>query len=320
MIRMRALTVALAILFAFPAAAVSDPHMSSEPIAVDIVTTDIPNFWRAFDDASRARTKAQRAKIFGEEYFLPGSDGLWGFVGGRLQSPRYVAEITAKQRADYIRVRSVTERMPSAVPKIFADFKRFKNFYPDAQFPKIYFVIGVWNSGGTSIDWVGDIIGAEVIAKMGLEVIPGLVTHETVHWNQHDPDENTLLDATLIEGSADFIAELADGHVETDAQWQFGCSHEQALWTLYQQQMLKQDDALREAWLFSDHAPLQAPPFIGYWIGYRIVQSYYDQSTDKRAAINAILHIKDSRDFLASSGYDGVKPGGTCQRVTRWGG
>jgi hypothetical protein len=297
--------------------AAPDMSVTSDVSNVRIVTSDIPNFWRAFDDASRGATDEDRATIFGREYFVPGSDGLWGFVPNRLRSPRYLAKVTKDRRADYLRVRAVTEQIPSTVPLIAADFQRLKDFYPDAVFPTLYFVIGTFNSGGTTADGIGDIMGAEKMADLGIESVPGIVTHETIHWNQHDADEATVLDYVLNEGSADFLADLADGHVETDATWQFGCAHEDALWTLLTQQAKSQDSKTITSWVFSEHSPLGAPPFIGYWVGYRIMQTYYANSTDKKAAIVNILHIKDFPTFLTSSGYPAKKP--PCRRVERWG-
>jgi hypothetical protein len=42
---------------------------------------------------------------------------------------------------------------------------------------------------------------------------------------------------------------------------------------------------------------------IGYWVGYRIVKSYYQHATDKQAAIREIIEMKDPKAFLAKSGY-----------------
>lgn len=294
------------------------PNQSSEanPNKVRIVTSDIPNYWRAFDDAAKQRSEGSRANVFGKEYFLPGSDGLWAFVGGRLRSPRYVARVAAAQRADYAAVRRATERMPSVIPAVRADFVRFKNFYPGALFPTIFFVIGTWNSGGTSVPGVGDIMGAEVLAKKGIAAVPGVVIHETIHYNQRNADENTVNDYVLNEGSADFLAELANGPVETDETWRFGCAHEDALWAQFSHDSKKRDEATINGWVFSSSAPLGAPPFIGYWLGYRIVQTYYVNATNKKSAINDILHMQDYSAFLTTSGYPQKRP--ACQRITRW--
>jgi hypothetical protein len=42
---------------------------------------------------------------------------------------------------------------------------------------------------------------------------------------------------------------------------------------------------------------------LGYWVGYRIVKSYYQHAADKRQAIRGILEMSDPKAFLARSGW-----------------
>ena len=316
MIKRMTTAVTAAALFVGLLGAVPNDASSGDPNQVRIVTSDIGNFWRAFDDASKTGDLSERTAIFGREYFLPGSDGLWGFVGGRLRSPKYVAILTAAKRAEYLAVRAATLQMASAAPGIRADFARFKDMYPAVSFPTLYFVIGAWNSGGTIAPGIGDIMGAEILAKNGIGSIPGIVTHETMHFNQRDADENTVTDYVLNEGSADFLAELVNGPVQSNETWAFGCAHEDQLWALFLQDAKKDKDDVINSWVFSDKAPLGAPAFIGYWVGYRIVQTYYDNAADKRAAVYNILHMQDYPAFLAASGYPAKRP--PCERVGQW--
>ncbi|MEO9169849.1 MAG: DUF2268 domain-containing putative Zn-dependent protease [Candidatus Baltobacteraceae bacterium] len=293
-----------------------DAATTTDPAKAVIVTSDIPNFWRAFDDASRAATQKERVEVFKREYFLPGSDGLWGFIGGRIVSPSHLAKTADEHRAEYERVRAASLTIPSQVPLIVADFRRLKAFYPGAVFPNIYFVVGALNSGGTTVDGVGDIIGVDVPLASGSRTVAPTVAHETIHYNQHDADQQTLLDSTIYEGTADFLGDLSDGGVTTAETWSFGCSHENALWDLFEKQAGAKDDGTINSWLFSDKAPLGAPPFIGYWIGYRVVQTYYENAPDKSAAIVQILHIRNFQTFLDAAGYPKKKP--PCVRIPRW--
>lgn len=45
------------------------------------------------------------------------------------------------------------------------------------------------------------------------------------------------------------------------------------------------------------------PPDLGYWIGYRIAKSYYDQAQDKQQAILDILALTDFEAFVRGSRY-----------------
>jgi uncharacterized protein YjaZ len=124
------------------------------------------------------------------------------------------------------------------------------------------------------------------------------------------------LDYRLSKAAPTSSGELADGHEAGDQTWAFGCKNEDAIWSLFSQQRGSSDHAVTDAWLYSYQAPLKAPAFIGYWVGYRIVQSYYLNAPDKRAAIAAILHMKDFDGFLDASGYPGKKP--PCKRIPAW--
>jgi hypothetical protein len=47
----------------------------------------------------------------------------------------------------------------------------------------------------------------------------------------------------------------------------------------------------------------ERPKDLGYYMGYRIAQAYYDSASDKREAIRDILAIRDAHEFLKKSGY-----------------
>jgi uncharacterized protein YjaZ len=197
--------------------------------------------------------------------------------------------------------------------------------YPSAIFPDVYFVVGALNSAGTSVDGVGLVMGSEMLSRptnmtaqmpgfntavlSTADQIPGLVAHEFTHFNQHDAYADTLLGQSIVEGSADFMAELVDAHHASLAQWTFGCNNEDALWAQFTQQMNSKDDKVIATWLFSyDPGPLGAPPFIGYWVGSRIVQTYYDSHGQSEQAISDIMHVSDYSAFLRESGYPEHRP------------
>src|SRR5690606_12174364 len=52
-----------------------------------------------------------------------------------------------------------------------------------------------------------------------------------------------------------------------------------------------------------DKTPEGWPADVGYFIGYRIAQAYYEQAADKRQALADILTATDIKSLLARSGY-----------------
>jgi uncharacterized protein YjaZ len=58
-------------------------------------------------------------------------------------------------------------------------------------------------------------------------------------------------------------------------------------------------------WLYNSTA--DKPADLGYWVGYRIMKSYYQHAADKRQAFRDIIQISDPKAFLAKSGwYPGI--------------
>ena len=58
-------------------------------------------------------------------------------------------------------------------------------------------------------------------------------------------------------------------------------------------------------WLYNQGtATGERPGDLGYFIGYRIAEAFYERTADKRLALRAIIEVGDSDMFLAQSGYD----------------
>ncbi len=63
-------------------------------------------------------------------------------------------------------------------------------------------------------------------------------------------------------------------------------------------------------WMFSHPSDPEQPVDLGYVIGARIVEAFYDKAEDKKQAVQEILSITDYESFLERSGYS-EKLGGT---------
>ena len=58
-----------------------------------------------------------------------------------------------------------------------------------------------------------------------------------------------------------------------------------------------------QPWMFTFTPDTGWPPDMGYWMGYRIDQSFYAQAKDKTAALRAMLQATDFKAYLKASGY-----------------
>jgi predicted Zn-dependent protease DUF2268 len=264
----------------------------SDPLKAEFISTDIPNFWKAFDQMESDKNPFR-------DYLEKGSVGLKDFIPNRIESPKKLLKITRKRKADYEAKRENSYQIIHQTNRIRNFYQTFKDLYEEAVFPPTYFVIGAFNSGGTSSE-NGLIIGVEKQTKT--ENIPYIVAHELIHFNQNYPgSENTLLKQSIMEGSADFIGELiSEKHINEEA-FKFGNKNEKQLCSEFVKIM---DDNKYHGWLYGSKGKEKGRPNdLGYWIGYKISKSYYNKSDIKKDAISQILNIQDFKAFLKKSGY-----------------
>src|SRR5262249_2470687 len=133
---------------------------SRDPDAAKLITSDIDNFWRAYD---RARSGID-ASILETEYFAAGTQGLKDFVKLKIGGAAALVKTINAHPKYYASCRESTLRIASMEPKIRASFYALKYLYPDAIFPDVYFVIGRMSSGGTTSER-GLLIGAEMYGR-----------------------------------------------------------------------------------------------------------------------------------------------------------
>ncbi len=282
---------------------------NKNPLNIEIITSDIDNFWSAFD-AARPDFKPES---FQKLYLDKGSKGVRGFMKNRIQSADHLAKVIRKHSLYYSSIKRSTESIAGMEKEIKNSMVKMKKIYPKATFPPVYFVIGALNSGGTT-GGGGLIIGAEMYGITSetptdnlsdwskkvlkpVEDIPHVVAHELVHFQQKY-DGGSLLKACIKEGAADFIAELISGKHINKHVHEFANPIEKELWLEFKNRMFTKDYT---GWLYSKMEG--RPNDLGYWMGYKIVKSYYDNSTDKYQAIDNIMHIRNFEKFLLQSKY-----------------
>lgn len=286
------------------------------PQDVRLVTTDIDHFWVAYAAAWRDTTQAQA--IFRREYFDKGSAGLRDYAALKIKSDADFTRRILQRPLYYNSIKQTTLAIADQKPRIMAAFRRFQEVYPAVRFQNAYFVVGGWVSGGTVSD-EGLLLGADQTANgpgvntselsllqrnrcAPVSDMPTLLVHELVHRNQ-GPQDATLLSYTINEGMADFVAELVTGSLGNDGRLHaYGNAHERELWAAFKQEMLGTNS---KNWIANGPQETPAKPCdLGYYVGYRIVQAYYNQAADKRQALAHILTLRDPQAFLAESGYE----------------
>ena len=310
-------TLSLFLPFALAACgSITRPEGHPTPAESKVVTSDVAAFWTAFDKiTSSSDTMPLRAYIDG------GTVGLKDFTRLRWKDSKTLTQVVWARRAYYASIRGTTTASAQMEPQIRAAFAIADTLIDDPIFPDVYFAVGWLGTGGTTSDH-GLLIGIEMFSRApdspidelspwqksvirANDILPAIVAHELVHYEQRYGGGQTLLGQSIREGSADFIGKMLSGRTINEGIEAYGLAHEAELWTEFKRDMNGTDYS---RWLYnggSVTASSTRPADLGYFIGARIAESYYKRSVDKHRAIQDILHIRDFHVFLAASGYTG---------------
>lgn len=277
--------------FGFSQLTIGQKNYADKPSEAQFITEDVERFWEAFDNMD-----AMGQNAF-EGYLENGTDGVKGFTQYRIENANALYKTVTERKSDYLKSRHVLENLEAKKEEIKTIYSELEKRYPKAVYPPIYFVVGRFNSGGT-ISQAGVILGTEMMEN--LDELSGLVAHELIHYQQNFQGKTTLLFQSLKEGSADFIGELISGtHINKEA-FNYGEANSENLKEEFVKRMRKKKF---KDWLYATSGKDDRPNDLGYWIGYKITEAYYDKQEDKQQAIVDILNIDNAQDFLHKSGY-----------------
>jgi hypothetical protein len=283
-----------------------------------IVTEDVFNFVKAYELLEPSDT----ACTVLDRYFEKASGGLAAFpriagtredlCGAIRSSPRRYAEVAAK-----------AEQLDPIRPQLERVYHDFEEFFGSANLLDTYVVVGRGWWGGTVRK--GRIyIGLEVIDS---DAVACLVAHELGHAHQSYPTwriltrggflKGTVLAQSIEEGTASLVAHIVTGCSPDGERHEWAEEREAQLWEEFQRDMNGRDYSM---WIYNgaNRGQLgERPHDLGYFMGYKIAESYYERAADKREAIREMLTIRNFSRFLERSGYAGGGQDGGSQGRTR---
>ena len=278
--------------------------------AGEVSATDVDHFVSAWG----RWTPGDTACVALEPYWSSATRGLESYARKFGVTRRDLCAAVRQRPERYAALASEVLALDSAAVVVRAVYASFDVLHHLANSPSVYFVVGNGISAGSTTRGRHPLIlvGAEMVRS--IQGLPWIVAHELVHTQQDYPWfgsmtggpeflRGSLLRLSITEGSADFIASLVTGRPDSNA---WAEKHEAALWKQFLRDAAGKDYS---QWLYNgwNRKGLGARPAdLGYWIGYRITQSYYQNAPDKRKAIADILSIRDFTAFLNASKYDGA--------------
>jgi hypothetical protein len=304
------ITVVIVLLtFAVSRAAQSGSSTASDAAPGPVIhIEDVERFYKVYDSAGGHPTADQLQ----HDYIDPGSDGLHHFAKVRNISGTTIADAMAKHPEIYSDAKRCMAVLPRVRERLEVAFRELGRLYPEAKFPPVTIAIVRGKPVAIGSPTYGVQIGLDALCATNWlnpnveERFVHVIAHEYAHVQLTGPvDEKnpTVLEASLVEGAAEFTAELISGDVGYSQSGALTKGHEKEIETDF---VLDEDKTNLSKWLYNSTMEKQGD--LGYWVGYRIAKSYYQHADDKRRAFREILEMTDAKALLAKSGwYPGMK-------------
>lgn len=275
----------------------------------EIITDDVSRFYALYDATDGRPTVEQL-----DDYLANGSPSLKEFAELRRVTGERIAGQIAENPAMYENARECMALLPSVERRLSRALATLSDLYPATRLAPVAIVVGRGRPVGI-VNPSGATIGLEALCAADFmhpdpeDRFVHVIAHEYAHIQQvaaqSTPDpgdpEATVLRMSLVEGAAEFVAELISGSVGNSRHAEWTRGREMEIESAFVRDMDSTDLA---DWMFDYRSGSDEPYDLGYWVGYRIIRAYYERAEDKRAALARILEMEDPKAFLAESGWE----------------
>jgi hypothetical protein len=296
-----------------------------------IETSDIKRFWEAYDRLNGAKSKEDSIKIIQQNYLNRASSGLKKFIAVRdLKDEEYVKRLGLYPEF-WKSVRPLTEEIQHRTKEINNVLDELAVHLPGFEHPDVCFAIGVMRTGGTTSKNL-ILVGAELAASDATVVkselgawhrsvigntgdIVAMIAHEGVHTRQrgfplHEifsllrHKKLRLLNMAIVEGSADFVTRKFMNLNINEPLYHYAQQREVKLWGEFMT-TVKTSPFDYSLWLYNGVSPDGRPADLGYYIGYKISEAYYEQATNKERALKILMKRGRYKYVFRKSGLGG---------------
>jgi hypothetical protein len=287
-----------------------------------IFTSDIDNFWVAYDSIQKTNNHSQKMDLIKRLYTDKGTEGLKTFMKVRDYNDTVFVNIIDKYPKFWNSIRPNTLTIKTKTNELEASVAKLKQLYPELKEAEMYFTIGGLNSGGT-VSGNKVLVGAEiatglpstdvsefqddwlkgVFAEQSLDNIVSLNVHEYIH-TQQTGNRRRVLSQSIKEGACDLIAELVMNTTLERKYLSYGAAHSAEVKDLFKKEMFTGNF---RNWLYNGRQKGESAD-LGYYVGYEICKLYYQNAKDKKQAVRDIIELnydddKAVEDFLIKSKF-----------------
>jgi len=210
---------------------------------LNFVTSDVDNFWTAYNKITATTDSIQQYNYINQLYTDKVSIGLKAIMQARRYTDKSYVDAINSYPLFWNSIRTNTLKSKQIAKDIEGDVLKLKKIYPALRPSKIYFTIGAFRTGGTTLDSM-ILIGSEIamadknvvtkefpnslsnlssyFATDPIDNIGFSNVHEYVHTQQKTTIGINLLAQCVLEGVAEFVAEKATGKLSTAPALKYG--------------------------------------------------------------------------------------------------
>lgn len=298
----------------------------SEQVSKNVITTDVANFWEAFNNITSTQDSALQHKYLDSLYFKKGSLGLEAIRQVRNYSSQDYIDAINNYPEFWAAVREHTLEAEQYRLELETGINTLGEMYPSLKPAHIYFTIGALRTNGTTLDSLV-LIGSELALANNAtptyefpenlshlrsyfdsepsENIVFLTIHEYIHTQQKTTIGYNLLAQTVIEGVAEFVAEKVLQTESPNPQIDFGKVNDQQVKAKFELEMFSPNIY---NWLWNSADNEFGMRDLGYYIGYKISEGYYHTASDKKVALKEMIELDYNNEdelikFVENAGY-----------------
>lgn len=279
-----------------------------------VVTSDIDNFWVAFDKISATKNNEEKLDYLETLFLDKGTPGLKAIMQARGYTAQQYIDAIKNYPKFWQSIRNNTLKAKVFGEEIDKAILKLKKMYPELKPTTVYFAIGALQTGGTAYNGIV-LIGSEmaltdqntVTNEFPAEISGGRRTyfdqnpihnivllnlHEYIH-TQQKPLIQNLLSEVLYEGVAEFVSAKALDKPSSTPAVHFGVKNPNVK-KRFEEEMF--NFRTQDKWLWSDARNEFGMRDLGYYIGYALCEKYYNEAKDKKAAIKKMIELDYSND------------------------
>jgi hypothetical protein len=291
----------------------------------EFVTSDIDNFWSAYDKIIATTDSAKQLSILKTQYLDKATPGLKSLLELRRYTPKEFIDAIHKYPKFWSSVRNNTLQMRSYFADMQKNISKLRLAYPTLKPATIYCSIGVFRTNGTT-DKNMVLFGCESLTFNNdklvidefpdwrkeyyrlytpVENLPLLCTHEYIHTQQIESADN-LFCYVVREGAAEYLSCLVTSTPSNTPCFTFAKKNEELVKRKFIEEVFI--PGTLNNWMWGINRNELKERDLGYYIGYRICEKYYESAQDKGKAIKDIIELDYSNDsvvinFIDNSGF-----------------